>query len=229
MDWGSDVCTASSQQLSMWTLPLLKPVMSARAFHTTLISSRSASITEPQGLDGSCWGSPSPIPTAFHGSQIGLRWVVYFHNWKKQQLPLPLTAQSPVHRSYMQMYHIIESYNGLGWKGPQWSLSFNPGSPTSRPGCPEPHPAWPWMSPGMEHPQLPWATCSSVSPPSESPLLLNVSRRCEAGSQAAQKPIYWLFKFSKHSNFPPKFCYSYQHRSNFRENIQVNQLAVNLK
>ena len=25
-------------------------------------------------------------------------------------------------------------------------------SPTSRPGCPEPHPAWPWMPP--------WATCS---------------------------------------------------------------------
>jgi len=25
------------------------------------------------------------------------------------------------------------------------------GSPTSRPGCPEPHPAWPWMPPGMGH------------------------------------------------------------------------------
>jgi len=26
------------------------------------------------------------------------------------------------------------------------------GSPTSRPGCSEPHPAWPWMPPGMGHP-----------------------------------------------------------------------------
>jgi len=39
-------------------------------------------------------------------------------------------------------------------------------SPTIGPGCPEPHPAWPWMPPGMGHPQPPWATCSSVSPPS---------------------------------------------------------------
>ena len=33
--------------------------------------------------------------------------------------------------------------------------------PTTRPGCPEPHPAWPWRPPGMGHPQPPWATCSS--------------------------------------------------------------------
>jgi len=39
------------------------------------------------------------------------------------------------------------------------------GSPTSRPGCPEPRPAWPWVPPGMGHPQPPWAPCSSVSPP----------------------------------------------------------------
>ena len=40
--------------------------------------------------------------------------------------------------------------------------------PTTRPGCPEPCPALPWMPPGMGHPQLLWTTCSSVSPPSES-------------------------------------------------------------
>jgi len=49
----------------------------------------------------------------------------------------------------------IESWNGLGWKGPQWSLSSNPllyaGSPTTRPGCPEPHPAWPWMQSILIH------------------------------------------------------------------------------
>ena len=38
------------------------------------------------------------------------------------------------------------------------------GSPTTRPGCPEPHPAWLWMPPGMGHPQPPWATCSSAPP-----------------------------------------------------------------
>jgi len=27
------------------------------------------------------------------------------------------------------------------------------GLPTTRPGCPEPHPAWPWMPPRMGHPQ----------------------------------------------------------------------------
>jgi len=41
---------------------------------------------------------------------------------------------------------IIESQNGLGCKGAQCSSSSNPllraGSPTSSPGCPEPHPAW---------------------------------------------------------------------------------------
>ena len=35
-------------------------------------------------------------------------------------------------------------------------------------GSSEPHPAWPWMPPGMGHPQPPWATCSSVPPPSKS-------------------------------------------------------------
>jgi len=64
------------------------------------------------------------------------------------------------------LLHVIESQskNGLDWKGPQWSLSSNPlpcaGLPTSRPGCPEPHPAWPWMPQGIGHPQPPWATCS---------------------------------------------------------------------
>ena len=37
------------------------------------------------------------------------------------------------------------------------------GPPTTRAGCPEPHPARPSMPPGMGHPQPPWATCSSVS------------------------------------------------------------------
>ena len=39
------------------------------------------------------------------------------------------------------------------------------GSPATRPGCPEPHPAWPWMPPGTGNPQPPWATCSNELPP----------------------------------------------------------------
>jgi len=49
------------------------------------------------------------------------------------------------------------------------------GSPTTRLGCPEPHPAWPWMPPGMGHPQPPWATWSSASPPSMWKNFLSVS------------------------------------------------------
>ena len=69
--------------------------------------------------------------------------------------------QGEVQRSYWatQPHRIIESQNGLGWKGPQGSWSSNPppkaGPPTStfntRPGCPGPHPTWPWTPPGMEH------------------------------------------------------------------------------
>ncbi len=36
------------------------------------------------------------------------------------------------------------------------------GLPTTRPGCPDPHPAWPSMPPGMGHPQPPWTTCKWV-------------------------------------------------------------------
>ena len=33
----------------------------------------------------------------------------------------------------------------------------------TRPGCPGPHPTWPWIPPGMRHPQPLWAACSSTS------------------------------------------------------------------
>ena len=77
---------------------------------------------------------------------------------------------SPLPIRQIYFASITESQNGLGWKGPQWSLSFNPPLyavlPTTRPGCPEPHPAWPWMHTRTGHPEPPRATCSSVSPPS---------------------------------------------------------------
>ena len=40
------------------------------------------------------------------------------------------------------------------------------GTLSTRPGCSELHPTWPWTLPGRGHPQLLWATCSSISPPS---------------------------------------------------------------
>jgi len=40
-----------------------------------------------------------------------------------------------------------------------------PGTPSTRPGCSKPRPAWPWTLPGSRHLQLLWAICSSVSPP----------------------------------------------------------------
>jgi len=68
----------------------------------------------------------------------------------------------------------------IEWPGLKKTTMFQPpllcaGSPTSRPGCPEPHPAWPWMPAGMGHPQPPWATCSSASPPSGGKKFLFVS------------------------------------------------------
>jgi len=38
------------------------------------------------------------------------------------------------------------------------------GTPTSRSGCSEPGPAWPWMSQGLGFSPHLWATCSSTSP-----------------------------------------------------------------
>jgi len=41
-----------------------------------------------------------------------------------------------------------------------------PWASSTRPGCSELHPTWPWTLPGRGHPQLLWATCASASPPS---------------------------------------------------------------
>jgi len=45
---------------------------------------------------------------------------------------------------------------------PPWA-----GTPSTRPGCSELHPAWPWTLPGRGHPQLLRAIYSSASPPSQ--------------------------------------------------------------
>lgn len=53
---------------------------------------------------------------------------------------------------------IIESQNGFGEKGIKDNLvpAHLPWAETSstKPGCPEPCPAWPWALPGKGHPQL---------------------------------------------------------------------------
>jgi len=40
------------------------------------------------------------------------------------------------------------------------------GTSSTRPGCSELHPTWPWTLPGRGQPQLLWETCSRASPPS---------------------------------------------------------------
>ena len=56
----------------------------------------------------------------------------------------------------------------LLWKGPlraNWSNSPAMNRHTYiLIRCSEPHPAWPWVSAGMGHPQPPWATCATASP-----------------------------------------------------------------
>ena len=88
-------------------------------------------------------------------------------------------------KGYTAIVFFIESYHRMAWVEKDhndWVSTplLCAGLPTTRPGCPEPHPAWPWMPPGIGHPQTPWATCSSVSPPSvwKNFLISNLSLPC---------------------------------------------------
>jgi len=51
---------------------------------------------------------------------------------------------------------VIESQNGLGWKGTLKILWFQPllwaGTIPTTSDCPKPHSGWPWAPPGMVHP-----------------------------------------------------------------------------
>jgi len=86
---------------------------------------------------------------------------------------------------YAHKSRIIETQNhNMAWveKDHNDHLVSTPllcaGSPITRPGCPEPHPAWSWMPPGMGHPQPPWVTCSSASPPSAWKTFSNLNLPC---------------------------------------------------
>ena len=73
-------------------------------------------------------------------------------------------AKNSVLLQFKSSFHSLRITEWPGLKRATMIISSNPllcaGSPTSSPGCPEPHPAWPWMPAGMGHPQPPWATCS---------------------------------------------------------------------
>ena len=68
---------------------------------------------------------------------------------------LPLCSINDANAGELSVYpFIVESQNGLCWKGPQSPPSPNPcfghGHPPPSSGCLGPHPAWPWAPPGME-------------------------------------------------------------------------------
>jgi len=80
------------------------------------------------------------------------------------QLALPDAFMEPDHNLRAEILPGFMLSLGCGWP---WLCSPWPhiqtDIPATRPGCPEPHPAWPWMPPAMGHPQPPWATCTSAS------------------------------------------------------------------
>ena len=74
--------------------------------------------------------------------------------------PLYITQESAIKRLLLKgnqedLNVVIEPYHRRVWVEKDHSdhLVSTPllcaGSPLTRPGCPEPHPVWPWMPPGM--------------------------------------------------------------------------------
>lgn len=62
-------------------------------------------------------------------------------------------------------WDLLQSWNGMGRKGTKRPSSSNLPSVgiATRPGCLEPHPTWPCLPPGTEHPKLQWASVSASS------------------------------------------------------------------
>ena len=86
------------------------------------------------------------VPECIMVKYVAMSWgqishSVLYTSWVHIKPAVSMEVPSSGHTSTV----CSESQNGLGWKGPQWSSSFNPllcpGSPTTRPGCPEPHPS----------------------------------------------------------------------------------------
>ena len=97
----------------------------------------------------------------------------------------------------------LESQNhGVVWVGRDL---YRPASPTplhwpgtARAGCSEPRPAWPWVSPGMGHPQLLWpkTDCIPVLCPSHFIWLTTwvISSSASTKSELIFKPSHLLMQ-----------------------------------
>jgi len=65
------------------------------------------------------------------------------------------------------LIYFLESYHRMVWVGRDLIDHIIPtplpwtGTRSTRPGCSEPCPAWPWTLPDVGHPQLLWAACAS--------------------------------------------------------------------
>ena len=81
--------------------------------------------------------SESPLPN------ITNSWTIF-----PIQIILLHTSSQFTHKSWNhRMAQVEKDHNDHRVSAPLLCA----GSPTTRPGCPEPHPAWPWMPPGMGH------------------------------------------------------------------------------
>jgi len=91
---------------------------------------------------------------------LGEDWVPQTHSERGMRSPQDLPSTCSVNYS-VHVHIFIEPQNDrMDWveKDHNDHLISTPllcpGSPATRPGCSEPHPAWSWMPSGMGHPQL---------------------------------------------------------------------------
>ena len=95
------------------------------------------------------------------------------------------------------------------------------GSPTTRPGCPEPQPAWPWMPPGMGHPQPLWAACLEVT---KGLTILSLDRGWK--SQADTAPVALIVEIRTKAKRPRGHIGSVVHSSLWIKPVETHQFIV---
>ena len=91
---------------------------------------------------------------------LGEDWVPQTHSERGMRSPQDLPSTCSVNYS-VHVHIFIEPQNHrMDWTEKDHNDHLIstpllcPGSPATRPGCSEPHPAWSWMPSGMGHPQL---------------------------------------------------------------------------
>jgi len=117
--------------------------------------------------------------------KIGNRWLVHVFQWtvsfnsKDEPFQMKSFASTLQFKKTCQRFlysdktksqnHRITEWPGL--EGTSRIMNLQPPcqagpsiSPFTRPGCPGPHPTWPWTPPGTGHLQPLWAARSSTSP-----------------------------------------------------------------